>query len=230
MRRERVPVRNLIISGGVAHPYEQTSPLLADILASENLVSRISEDLGELEKPDGAAYGLLTLNCVKWTCSQTPDWYDKWHFELSEQAREGILSALSRGAGLLALHAAVISFDDWPEFARIIGASWNWGVSGHPAIQTHLVRVRTGAHPVVRGISDFRIEDELYCRLDVAPDVTPLAYVHWEGRDEPVVWVRNHGSARVCYIALGHGVEAFENPAYQRLLKQAAAWCVGDSM
>ncbi len=222
-------IRNLIVSGGVAHPYEQTSAMLADILAAEKFVSVISEDLSELERQDCVEYGLLTLNCVKCTCSQNPEWHAKWHFELSESARRGVLKMLDRGAGLLAVHAAVISFDDWPDYARIIGASWNWGDSGHPPIQNHLVRVRTDAHPVVRGIEDFEIQDELYCRLDVAADVNPLAYVEWEGRKEPVVWTRSFGTARVCYIALGHGVEAFENPAYQRLLRQAATWCVGQT-
>src|SRR5437868_48546 len=123
--------RNLILSGGVAHDYARTSPMLADILSEVGIASDIHEDFDVVENGKLQQYDLLTLNCVRWTCSKTPDWREQWGFAPSEAAQQGFLEFLSQGKGLLALHAATICFDDWPEYHNILGAWWKWGVSGH---------------------------------------------------------------------------------------------------
>src|SRR2546430_7586022 len=107
-------------------------------------------------------YDVDTRNCVRWTCIQTPDLRDQWGFSLSDGARRGFLQFLSQGKGLLALHAATIFFDDWPEYRNILGAWWEWGVSGHAPLQEHEMHVAEGSHPLTAGIEDFRIFDELY--------------------------------------------------------------------
>jgi len=76
-------------------------------------------------------YQMLTLNCVRWTRENSPGFGPEGRFTLSEEARNGILDFLAHGRGLLALHCATICFDDWPEYRRILGAYWEWGVSGH---------------------------------------------------------------------------------------------------
>jgi type 1 glutamine amidotransferase len=42
-----------------------------------------------------------------------------------------------------------------------------------------------------------------------------------------IVWVREVGKGRVVYNALGHGKEAFENPAWQKLVVQSILWSAG---
>ena len=39
-----------------------------------------------------------------------------------------------------------------------------------------------------------------------------------------MLWVRAYGPTRICYCALGHGVEAFANPSYRLLLQRGAQW------
>jgi type 1 glutamine amidotransferase len=41
--------------------------------------------------------------------------------------------------------------------------------------------------------------------------------------------VRNYGKARICYNAMGHGVEAFEHPINQLLLQRGALWVLNQS-
>ena len=223
--------RNLILSGGVAHDYARTSPMLAEVLAEVGVASEIHEDFGAVEDGSLLEYDLLTLNCVRWTCSQpevNPAWRDEWRFELSREAREGFLAYFEAGKGLLALHCATICFDDWPEYREILGAWWEWGQSGHAPYQEHRMRVRTDAHPITDGIGDFAIVDELYTNPAIADPVSPLIEAEWGNMDHPILRVRRYGGARVCYNALGHGPEAFEHPANQTLLRRGALWVLGE--
>ena len=42
-----------------------------------------------------------------------------------------------------------------------------------------------------------------------------------------IVWTRQIGKGRVVYSALGHGKEAWTNPAWQKLIIQAIRWTAG---
>jgi type 1 glutamine amidotransferase len=107
--------KNLILSGGVAHDYTTTSPLVREILSEKGISSEISTKIDPIEDGSLNQYDMLTLNCIRWTCSQpeVPDkWRKEWTSHLSETARENLQSFLDQGKGLLALHAATICFDD----------------------------------------------------------------------------------------------------------------------
>jgi type 1 glutamine amidotransferase len=219
-------LKNLILSGGVAHDYAATSPMIAEILTDVSIASDIA-GIDALEKDTLQDYDMLTINCVYWTCSQTPDWYDEWHYEMPESAKSNILKFVQAGKGILALHCATICFDDFPEYKEILGAWWDWGKSGHAPYQEQIMRVHTNAHPVVAGITDFKINDELYTNPCITDTVEPFITAEWEGVDHPILWLREYMSARVCYDALGHGVEAFQNPSNRTLLKRGALWVNG---
>ncbi len=220
---------NLILSGGVAHDYPATSSALAEVLSHVGIHSEVQEDFGVLESEALQDFDMLTLNCARWTCAQTPAW-GEWRFTLSARAREGLLRFLASGRGLLALHCATLCFDDWPEYRRILGAWWEWGHSGHAPLQEHTMRLRSTAHPLTRGLADFTIFDELYTHARILDSVEPLVEATWEGTAHPILWVREYGTARVCYNALGHGVEAFANPTNQTLLQRGARWVLARSI
>jgi len=220
-------MRNLILSGGVAHDYARTSPLLADVLSEVGIESEIHEDFGVVEDGSLQKFDLITLNCVRWTCGQeqvSSEWREKWHFELSEGARRGFKDFLAQGKGLLALHCATICFDDWPEYRKILGAWWEWGHSGHAPHQEQYMHVHTDAHAITEGIDNFMIKDELYTNPKITDSIEPLIEAEWEGKTHPILWIRQYEKARVCYNALGHGVEAFQHPTNQKLLQRGALW------
>ncbi len=220
-------LKSIILAGGVAHPYEQTSEQLKNTLGSIGIQSRITNDLDILASPELASSDILVMNCVRWTCSQTPQWREEWHYEMPSRNRAGMMHHLESGLGLLALHAAVICFDDWPEFRKILGAWWEWGSSGHAPCQEHRMVIRPCSHPIVEGVNDFSIVDELYTRLRTVEPVDPLITAEWEGEEYPMLWVRHYGRARICYCALGHGVESFGNESFQRILQRSALWVAG---
>ncbi|HIJ65495.1 MAG TPA: hypothetical protein HPP77_06030, partial [Candidatus Hydrogenedentes bacterium] len=154
----------LILSGGPAHEYALTSPMLSDVLVEVGIDCHVHDEFTVVEDGSLDAYDLVVLNCARWTCDQTPEWRDEWHFSLSEAARKALLDFLDAGKGLLALHAATLCFDDWPEYRKILRAWWDWGHSGHAPAQPHAINVYTDAHPIVHGVEDFEIIDELYTK------------------------------------------------------------------
>ena len=91
------------------------------------------------------------------------------------------------------------------------------------------MHVKTDAHPVVRGIRDFVITDELYTNPRIMDSVDPLIEAEWDGKSHPILWLRKYKNARVCYNALGHGVEAFENPVFRALVQRCALWTLNIS-
>lgn len=198
--------------------------MIAAALEPAGFESEIREDFALVESVRLADFDLVTLYCTRATYRQKPDWTEKWGMEISESARRGFVDFLNGGKGILALHAATGCFDDWPEYRQILGAWWEWGYSSHPPVQEHAMHVNSDAHAIVRGLSDFRIVDELFINLRLTDSVEPLIESDWQGVTYPVSWVRKYGNGRVYYNALGHGTEAAGNPAYQELIRRGALW------
>jgi type 1 glutamine amidotransferase len=216
-------VKALVLSGGVAHQYETTSGQLREILTGAGFETTVTEDLDLLASNKMKEFDLLVMNCVRWTCEQTPQWADDWCYHISQENREGMLRHLISGRGLLALHAATICFDDWPEFRNIIGAWWEWGSSGHAPYGLYEMKVRR-KHPLVEGIPDFVISDELYTDPVFTEPVDPLITAEWNGEEHPIMWAKSYGGGRVCYCALGHDEKSFENEWFRMIIQRASLW------
>ncbi|WP_055481677.1 ThuA domain-containing protein [Sphaerimonospora mesophila] len=215
-------VRNLILSGGVAHDFPATSAALAEVLAEVGVRSEITEDVaGALAEPPEVE--LITVNAFRWRMDghDFADQRDRWRFETPPAARTALLDHLDRGGGLLCVHTASLCFDDWPEWVEILGGAWRWGRSYHPPIGPAAVEIGTG-HPIVDGLPDFEVIDEVYTDLDVVPGVEPLATAH----GQPMLWARAVRHGRVAYDALGHDLRSYENPVHRELIRRTARWLV----
>ncbi|GIH91806.1 ThuA domain-containing protein [Planobispora siamensis] len=212
--------RNLILSGGMYHDFSATSAALAETLAEVGVESDVTEDIvGGLA--DAPEYQLITINALRWRMRQErfADHRALWRFELPAQARTALLDHLERGGGLLCMHSASICFDDWQGWPRVLGACWDWSKSHHPPLGWASVRVH-GGHPVVDGLRDFDLVDEVYSDLTVLSDVHPLA----SAMGQPLVWARPVRRGRVVYDALGHDTRSYDSPAHRTLLQRAALW------
>ncbi|WP_113701809.1 ThuA domain-containing protein [Nonomuraea lactucae] len=212
--------RNLILSGGLFHDFDATSNALADVLSEVGIESEITEDIaGALSEPTEVQ--LITVNALRWQMhhDRFADLRGGWRFELPAQARTTLLDHLDRGGGLLAMHSASICFDDWQGWPRVLGGCWAWPKSHHTQLGWTGVRVR-GDHPVVEGLRDFDVVDEVYSDLEVLPDVRPLA----TSNGQPVIWARPVRRGRVLYDALGHDTRSYDNEVHRTLLQRAALW------
>ena len=66
----------------------------------------------------------------------------------------------------MALHFACSSFQEWDEYADLLGRVWKKGVGGHGPYGDFLVNIKNSDHPITKGLKDFQTQDELYAKLD----------------------------------------------------------------
>lgn len=159
--------------------------------------------------------------------------YDMWQ-EISEEAKTDLIDRLKAGMGLVALHHSLVSYQQWPEYARIVGGRFYTektlveGVEKPPSVWKHAVEfsvhIADPDHPVTRGLEDFVIHDETYGLFDALPDVHPLLTTDEATSGRIIGWAKTYEASRIVYLQLGHDHHAYENPSYRQLLNQAIRW------
>jgi type 1 glutamine amidotransferase len=216
----------IILSGadrydGRWHDHPATSQRIAEILREVGFDARIRachpRAFGDL-----AAADLLIVNTASGPPAPEDASDDDW-----APAHAALRGYVEGGGPLLALHLAASSFREIPEWPHWIGGAWIKGTSMHPPIADSHVTVRTDAHPIVAGLGNFTIYDEMYSYLELQPGNVVLATHLYEGRDHSLAWAREIDGRRAIYDAFGHGVRAYDSPERIRLLQREAVWVVG---
>ncbi|GIX14886.1 MAG: hypothetical protein KatS3mg118_2845 [Paracoccaceae bacterium] len=219
-------MRALVLSGGIAHPFAETSAAMAGILADAGLGAEIAPAGPGLDRLD-ENWDLVVINALAFTMTQAEKYAPlraAHAFSISPDRRAALRDHLAGGGGLLGLHAAAICFDDWPEWGDILGARWIWGRSGHPS-PDYLEVTPLSGHGLTEGLRRFRVWDELYCDLALAGDARVLATARCreQTRPQPVLTARE-GPGRVVWSGLGHDMTSFATPAHRMLLTRAIHW------
>jgi type 1 glutamine amidotransferase len=225
-------MRAVVLSGGLTHDFPATSACLAELLELQGLAPEIYDDV-EAALPALPGAALLVVNALRWTMTGpgTPDRYREQAaaegVSPSATARAALAQHLRAGGGVLGMHTAAICFDDWPEWGQTLGGRWVWGISNHPPLGPP-VRVRvTAAHPLVDGIDDFTIVDEVYGDLARCRDVSGLLAAPQPGGSkpaQPLLWAREYGGGRVVYDSLGHHPASYDVPQHREILRRAICW------
>jgi type 1 glutamine amidotransferase len=138
-----------------------------------------------------------------------------------------LLDYLASSRAVLGLHAAANTFRDVPEWAQRLGVRWVEGVSMHPPIGWQRLLPAPGT-PVLKGLDEVVVHDELYTNLDVLHPATVLLAHRLGGLDHPLVLAREVGPQRTVYDALGHGVQSYRSASRQELLRSEVRWLLGD--
>lgn len=210
-------VRNLLLSGGIYHPFAETSAVVARHLSRtgvETTVLPVREGLARLaEEP----FDLLTVNALAFSMTQAEKYAPlraRFAFAASAEDRAAIRAHMDRGGGLLGLHTAAICFDGWDEWPAILGAGWVWGASHHPMPE----------YVTVSGAHGFTLWDELYCGLALASGCEVLATATSESVSDPQPVLTRKG--RAIYLALGHDLTGVSTEGYAGMLTHAAQLAV----
>lgn len=146
----------------------------------------------------------------------------------AQQAR--LLERLAKGTGLVVMHHALASYQNWPAYERIIGGKYpeQADAKGPAGGYQHDVEVPVVVvakdHPVTAGIRDFVIHDEIYWNFRTGPDITPLLTTTHPKSGKPLAWTRTEGRSRIVYLQLGHDSAAYGNPNFRKLVAQAIRW------
>lgn len=171
-----------------------------------------TEDYGELRAERIAAYRLVV------------SYSDRWGKPVDDNMADGLLSYVSGGGSLLAIHNG-IALQAHEKLKPLFGAVF----TGHPPYCWLEVKP-VSDREWLRGIGAFRITDEPY-RFDFLPGAgcEPLLEYEYEGQPYPAGWIRAHGKGRVVYLMPGHDGSTFLNDAYQQLLYQVCRGLTGES-
>jgi type 1 glutamine amidotransferase len=216
----------LLLSGGQRnhHGYRRQAQLLQKALEdTKQFQVTICEDAAILETPALGKYDVIVAMADR----RDPE------FHLSESQQRALLQFVHGGKGFFSFHAFCCADRAWvPEMRELLG-----GVLAHfgtpdtkVRVGTYPLKITEPSHPIVKGVSDFEHEDELYYYLQTQGDLKPLAVAVFEGRDWPVLWTREYGKGKVCVSVFGHcGVQPgskdpLEQAAFRRLVLQGIAW------
>ncbi|PHN01750.1 PVC-type heme-binding CxxCH protein [Flavilitoribacter nigricans] len=186
------------------------APILASALAKDAININYTDDTDvladeeELAKYDGI---ILYAN----------------HDEISPEQEEGLFNFIESGKGFIPLHCASYCFRNSEEFVELVGAQFKEHGTG--VFTTTIVNAE---HPITMELDTFSTWDETYVH-DKHNDDRELLMVREEnGESEPWTWTRTHGDGRVFYTAYGHDERTWNNPGFQKLVKEGILWAVGD--
>lgn len=156
------------------------------------------------------------------------------HQEITDEAKADFVARLKEGKGLVVLHHAIASYQDWPEYAKIIGARYylqKTVVNGVEKARSlwkeglhYKLHIADPEHPVTKGVKDYEIHDEAYKLFDVADECHPLVTTDEPLSNKVTGWAKTYEGARVVYLQSGHDHFAYENPNYRQTVRQAIRW------
>ncbi len=148
--------------------------------------------------------------------------------EISEEQKAGFESLVEEGIGLVFLHHSLVSYQSWDFFKHVMGGRYH--ESGAKASNyKHEVKLNAKViapdHPVMEGISDFMLFDEIYGNVEILNKVTPLLKTDHPESMPLLAWAQEPSpKTRSVYIQPGHGPEVFALEPFQLLLMQSLAW------
>lgn len=212
----------LLIVGGQYHNYTElpqtlTQNLQAKLEGKLDPKFTISSDLSLLRSDSLSKYNALMMN----VCEQTP---------LTSEERDGFLQAVSNGLPVIALHCTFWSFQDWPEFKKVLGAF----VPGHGHFGTFCLEKTRTKSPILDLIpSNFELTDEPYIVNERDPSMDVLIQTCKSVEDrpgvEPEVWTKSYNRGKIFAMTFGHDARAQQDPNYLNLLANGLLWALGQS-
>lgn len=219
-------------TGGPAfHPVDQQAARVIGWLG-DSARCAVYDGVDAFEHLDGC--DLLVLMGLHWK-GMTEDWAGRLVYRPMTAAHvEALRRYVASGRPLLLHHGAIASHDDCEEFGRLVGVRWVWGETTHSPLGDYRVHLLRSGHPLLRGMDDFDIHDELYFNLRFAEGLATQvhAVAVWERVGQPMILSaeggRVDGAGRVVYLANGHDLKAFEPPAMRRLWLNAIEWLLAD--
>lgn len=166
--------------------------------------------------------------------------------------RRSLADFVYGGGGLMGVHGTSVAFtrwpgaqEDWPEFARMLGAR---GAAHLTANERIWMRNEEPAHPLAQAFAAGGVEyaDEFFrfpsgysrdrARVLLSIDnersaqLQGLAKIHSfrPDNDYALAWVKNYGRGRVFYSTIGHNPAVYWDPMMLRFHLAATQFALGD--
>lgn len=144
-----------------------------------------------------------------------------------EPQRQAALKRLAaRGGAITALHWSVGAKD--AQYIQgqldLLGATRGGPQRKYLVLPTELKRVAP-AHPILTGLGDIKVYDEIYYALDRVPGIQPLFTARIDGKDEMAAWCWERPDAGRSFGFVGlHFHSNWQLPEYRRFVVQGVLW------
>lgn len=211
----------LVLIGDQPHEPGHIEEGLRPAFEAAGIVPHFTVDVRALSAANLAKVKLLViLRDALQRVGDAPDSYAIW---VTPEQERAVVEFVEKGGGFLNLHNSLGLYPDDGPYLKLVGGHYD----SHGPLERFQVEVADAAHPVTRGVRSFFIADEQHT------PITDEGRVHLllrsrsdDGKVAPAGWAREQGDGRVCHLAPGHTREALMHPMTQRLLRNAARWCL----
>lgn len=148
------------------------------------------------------------------------------HGRISDEQYSALHTFIESGGGFIPVHSASACFGNNDGFIDLVGG--RFASHGGGEFQASII---APAHPIMEGVEEYMTWDETYVhdRHNEEGRTVLMERVEGDSR-EPWAWVREQGEGRVFYTASGHDERTWRNPDFQRKLRNAVVWAVGDEV
>ena len=208
----------VLVLSGANHGFAESAAVIGAFLGDDPAIDvTLTDDKDVFASSSLGEHDVCVLGSGFTRAERSDDGTVSYVSELSADQEDGLFQFVSGGKGLVGVHGT-----GWwigGQAVDLIGGHANW----HPPGLTFTVNVEDGAHPVMAGIDDFEVEDEIYMSA-YDPAIHILASAQWAEKAHPMAWVKPYGNGRVFYTALGHTSDTFQRTAVQRMMRQGTLW------
>jgi type 1 glutamine amidotransferase len=217
--RKPAKIKALLITGDDVggHPWREMSETTRGILVKSGRFDvKVCEDPHILESETALkAYDVIVFTIYSRRVAMLPG-----------QAQENLLNFVKGGKGFFVQHLATASFAKWEEFGKLCGRKWVMRTSGHGPRSVFEAKVVNKKHPITAGMSNFKVDDELYAKLQGTGKINVLveADSDWSKKTEPLIFTLNYGKGRTVHNAFGHDGKALMTPSVQKIITRGVEW------
>jgi scyllo-inositol 2-dehydrogenase (NADP+) len=149
------------------------------------------------------------------------------HQDLTPAREQGLLQFVQNGGGFVGIHSAADSFRGSRAYIEMLNGEF----LTHPHHHEFPITVVNPNHYLTVRMPTINIYDEMYHLQNFDPaKATVLASTQWQGKQIPMVYVRDYGTGRVAYLANGHTEQSWQHPDFRKLLLRAITWSTGSEL
>ena len=215
------------VGGPSFHPTAQQAELVRQWLGS-GFDCQICDGVEAFD--DISSVDLLVIMGLHWPGMSEP-WAGGLIYRLpNETQKQNLRTYVGSGKPILAFHGGIASYSDWPEFAQLLGFSWNWKITTHADVATYQVTLGPDKGALIERVQNFSLTDELYVNIQVQSEmeIQIHAQMTMQGALFPALMSasggRIPGAGKTIYMANGHDLRAFESPEIAQLWKNSVNW------
>ncbi len=221
--KKKEPIRLAFISGmNPQFNVELYAPVLNDF-KEVSWKAYTNEESQELFKPENKdKYDVIVF-------------YDICLEEIPETTKENIVKVVSGGKPVFVIHDGLLTYNTWPEFARIAGMKYfmssqlvegvEHGVSTYKHEQEIPVTVVDKDHFITQGLDEnVVLHDEIYNNVWQSPDIHVLWTTSHPGCTRDIMYTHQYGKGKVAGVVVGHGPGIFSDKNFKLAFQRTILW------